>query len=182
MERRFTSAKVVALTGMTPRQLQWWDERGIVVPAREGRRRIYSLADLAEIAVIAELRARGLSLQRIRKVMRFLQREFGKRLVETVTGGSEYHLLTDGKTVYLKTSPQQVIDILKNARQAMFAVCLSDAVRQVKASAGGDDAPPPVTQDSRNGAVRQASRSRRMPSSGAASRLRHQRRTERLSA
>jgi len=129
----FTSRDVILLTGITPRQLQWWDERGIVVPAREGHRRLYSMEDLAEVAVICELRRKGFSLQRVRKVMRFLQREFSKRLAETVSGASDYHLLTDGKTLYLETSPRQIVDILKNARQPMFAVCLSDTVRQVRA-------------------------------------------------
>ena len=72
-------------------------------------------------------------MQRVRKVMRFLQREFGKRLAETVSGTSEYHLLTDGKTLYLETSPRQIVDILKNARQPMLTICLSDTVRQVRA-------------------------------------------------
>src|SRR5579863_7610516 len=63
MQSTFTSREVVALTGISPRQLQWWDERGIVVPAREGHRRIYSRDDLAEIAVLCELRRRGFSLQ-----------------------------------------------------------------------------------------------------------------------
>jgi DNA-binding transcriptional MerR regulator len=129
----FTSRDVVELTGITPRQLQWWDERGVVVPAREGHRRLYSMEDLAEIAVICQLRRKGFSLQRVRKVMRFLQREFSKRLAETVSGASEYHLLTDGRSLYLETSPQQIVDILRNARQPMLAVCLSDAVRQVRA-------------------------------------------------
>jgi DNA-binding transcriptional MerR regulator len=133
MEQRFTSRDVVSLTGITLRQLQWWDERHIVVPAREGRRRLYSMEDLAEVAVICELRHRGFSLQRVRNVMRFLQREFGKRLAETVSGASEYHLLTDGKTLYLETSPRQIVDILKNARQPMLTICLSDTVRQVRA-------------------------------------------------
>jgi DNA-binding transcriptional MerR regulator len=133
MQQPFTSRDVIALTGITPRQLQWWDERRIVVPAREGRRRLYSMEDLAEVAVICQLRRRGFSLQRVRKVMRFLEREFGKRLAETVTGASDYHLLTDGKTLYLETSPKQIVDILKNARQPMLTICLSDAVRQVRA-------------------------------------------------
>ena len=133
MQQPFTSRDVIALTGITPRQLQWWDERRIVVPAREGRRRLYSMEDLAEVAVICQLRHRGFSLQRVRKVMRFLEREFGKRLAETVTGASDYHLLTDGKTLYLETSPKQIVDILKNARQPMLTICLSDAVRQVRA-------------------------------------------------
>ena len=133
MQGRFTSRDVVALTGITPRQLQWWDERGIVVPAREGHRRLYAMEDLVEVAVICELRRRGFSLQRVRKVMRFLQREFGKRLAETVTGASDYHLLTDGTSLYLETSARQIVDILKNARQPMLAICLSDTVRRVRA-------------------------------------------------
>jgi DNA-binding transcriptional MerR regulator len=133
MQDRFTSRDVIALTGITARQLQWWDERGIVVPAREGHRRLYSMEDLAEVAVICELRGRGFSLQRVRKVVRFLQREFGKRLATTVSGNSEYHLLTDGQTLYLETSPRQIVDILKNARQPMLTICLSDTVRQVRA-------------------------------------------------
>jgi DNA-binding transcriptional MerR regulator len=133
MQTAFTSQEVVALTGITPRQLQWWDERGIVVPARDGHRRVYSMEDVAEVAVICDLRRRGFSLQRVREVIRFLQKEFGRRLAETVGGACEYHLLTDGKTIYLETSAQQVVDILKNARQPMLAICLSDTLRQVRA-------------------------------------------------
>jgi DNA-binding transcriptional MerR regulator len=137
MVERFTSREVVARTGITLRQLQWWDERGIVSPQREGHRRLYSMEDLAEVAVICELRRRGFALQRVRKVMRFLQREFSKRLAETVSGTSAYHLLTDGTNLYLETSAKQIVDILKNARQPMLAICLSDAVRQVRADIRG---------------------------------------------
>jgi len=133
MQAHFTSREIVALTGITLRQLQWWDERRIVVPAREGHRRLYSTEDLTEVAVICELRRRGFSLQRVRKVMRFLQREFSKRLAETAAGSSDYHLLTDGHTLYLETSARQIVDILKNSHQPMLAICLSDTVRQVRA-------------------------------------------------
>lgn len=132
MAERWTSIEVMALTGITARQLQWWDERRIVVPERQGHRRLYSLEDATEVAVICELRKRGFSLQRVRKVMRFLQREFGKRLAETVSGSSSYHLLIDGKDLYLETSAEQIVDILKNSRQPVLAVCLSDTVRRVQ--------------------------------------------------
>ena len=137
MQQEFTSREVVELTGITPRQLQWWDERGIVRPARQGRRRVYSMEDLAEVAVICELRKRGFSLQRMRRVVRFLQKEFSKRLAETVTAGSDYHLLTDGRTIYLESSARQIVDILKNSRQPVFAICLSDTVRQIRAEIRG---------------------------------------------
>jgi DNA-binding transcriptional MerR regulator len=133
----WTSREVVALTGITPRQLQWWDERKIVAPARQGHKRLYSVEDLSEVAVICELRRRGFSLQRVRKMMRFLQREFSKRLAQTVSQGSDYHLLTDGTNLYLETSAQQIVDILKNARQPMLAICLSDTVRRIYAEIRG---------------------------------------------
>ena len=133
MQDRFTSNEVVALTGITPRQLQWWDERGVVKPEREGHRRVYSMNQLTEVAVICQLRRKGFSLQGVRKVMRFLDREFGKGLAEIVERDSEVHLLTDGNHLYLETSAKQIVDILKNSNQPILGICLSDAVRQIRA-------------------------------------------------
>jgi DNA-binding transcriptional MerR regulator len=131
--QRFTSRDVMQLTGISLRQLQWWDERGIVVPARDGHKRVYSLDDLAEVAVICELRQRGFSLQKIRWVIRYLQRELGKRLVDTVSAASEYHLLTDGRHIFLEDSARGVVDLLKNSRQPMLTVCLSDTIHRIQA-------------------------------------------------
>lgn len=133
MTHHFTSREAVVLTGITLRQLQWWDERGVVQPLRKGHRRVYSVKNVTEIAVICELRRKGFSLQGVRKVLRFLQREFGKGLAEIVARNSEYHLLTDGKHLYLETSARQIVNILKNSSQPILGICLSDAVRQVRA-------------------------------------------------
>jgi DNA-binding transcriptional MerR regulator len=145
MQDRFTSREVIALTGISARQLQWWDERGVVQPEREGRRRLYSIQHLTEVAVICELRRKGFSLQGVRKVMRFLEPEFGKRLAEMVDRDSEYHLLTDGKHLFLETSARQIVDILKNSNQPILGVCLSDAVRRVRAGVTSGKGNPSVT-------------------------------------
>jgi DNA-binding transcriptional MerR regulator len=133
MQDRFTSQDVIRLTGITPRQLQWWDERGVVRPEREGHRRLYSLNQLTEMVVICELRRKGFSLQGVRKVMRFLDREFGKGLAEIMSHDSELHVLSDGKRLYLETDANQIVDILKNSAQPILGVCLSDALRQLRA-------------------------------------------------
>jgi DNA-binding transcriptional MerR regulator len=133
MQRQFTSNDVIALTGITARQLQWWDEQGIVAPGRQGHRRVYGWDELVTVAVIWQLRRRRFSLQRMRKVIGFLRQEFGTSLAATVSASSEYHLLTDGTHLYLRTSARQVVDLLKNARQPMFDICLSDEVRRVRA-------------------------------------------------
>src|SRR5258706_6119644 len=131
MDQQFTTAQVVRMTGITPRQLQWWDERRIVVPSREGRRRLYSTDDVTEVAVICALRRKGFPLQRVRRIMKFLQKEFGRRLAEAVSNGSDYHLLTDGKRIYLEDSERHVIDVLKNSRQPLLGLCLRDALRDI---------------------------------------------------
>ena len=66
-------------------------------------------------------------------VLRFLQKDMGKRLHDALATSSEVHLLTDGKTVYMEDAPGRVIDILKNARQPMFLVCVTDQMKRLTA-------------------------------------------------
>jgi DNA-binding transcriptional MerR regulator len=131
MNPSFTSSQVSKRTGLTPRQLQWWDEQGIVVPARQGHRRLYSAKDLAELAILCDLRRRGFSLQRIRKMLSLLRREFGHRLADLVSRGPGLHLLTDGESVYLRDSESGVIDLLRNTQQPLLAICVGPVLERV---------------------------------------------------
>jgi DNA-binding transcriptional MerR regulator len=157
MQDSFSSQEVIALTSVTARQLQWWDERGVVKPQRVGHRRLYSMQNLTEMAVISELRRKGFPLQRVRKVMRFLEREFSRGLAEIVARNSDVHLLTDGKHLYLETSARQIVDILKNSSQPILGVCLSDAVRQVRAEIVARKASTSVTSRAERRRARKAS-------------------------
>ena len=129
--RTYSSVEVSTLASVSLRQLQWWDERKVVSPRHEGHRRVYFPAEVIEITVIAELRRKGFSLQKIRRVLRFLQKEMGKRLSDLTQAGSDLHLVTDGKAIYLEDKHERIIDLLKNARQPMFLVCVSDQVRRL---------------------------------------------------
>src|SRR5436309_3764775 len=91
----YTSGDVARIAGVSLRQLQWWDERNVVSPRQEGHRRVYLAQEVVEVSVIAELRRKGFSLQKIRRVLRFLQKEMGKRLNDALSGDSEIHLITD---------------------------------------------------------------------------------------
>src|ERR1700744_4485192 len=114
-QERYTSGEVARIAGVSLRQLQWWDERNVVSPRQEGHRRVYLPQEVVEVSVIAELRAKGFSLQTIRRVLRFLQQEMGKRLADAVASNSDMHLVTDGKHIYLEEQPDRVIELLKNA-------------------------------------------------------------------
>ncbi len=129
--RTYTSSDVSNIAAVSLRQLQWWDERKVVSPRHEGHKRVYSPEEVVEITVIAELRRKGFSLQKIRRVLRFLQREMGRRLAEVLQSETDLHLVTDGKSIYLEESNERIIDLLKNARQPMFLVCVTDQVRRL---------------------------------------------------
>jgi DNA-binding transcriptional MerR regulator len=131
----YNSSEVARICSVSLRQLQWWDERNVVSPRQDGHKRIYMPAEVVEISVIAELRRKGFSLQKIRRVLRFLQKDMGKRLSEALAATSDIHLLTDGKSIYLEDAPNRIIDLLKNARQPMFLVCVSDQVKRMAAAA-----------------------------------------------
>ena len=139
----YTSSQVSERTALTPRQLQWWDEQGIVVPARQGHRRLYSAKDLAELAILSDLRRRGFSLQRIRKMVGLLRREFGHRLAELLSRGPGLHLLTDGETSFLCDSERGVIDLLRDTQQPLLAICIGPMLERVlaEAPAAGAEAP-----------------------------------------
>ncbi|MDZ4796706.1 MAG: MerR family transcriptional regulator [Bryobacteraceae bacterium] len=130
-EQSFTSSDVARIAQVSLRQLQWWDERKVVSPRHEGHKRVYLPEEVVEVTVIAELRRKGFSLQKIRRVLKFLQKEMGRRLHDVLTGEQDVHLVTDGKSVYLEDSNDRIIDILKSAKQPMFLVCVSDQVRRL---------------------------------------------------
>jgi DNA-binding transcriptional MerR regulator len=131
-ERACSSSEVARIAGVSLRQLQWWDEQKVVSPRHSGHRRVYAPAEVVEISVIAELRRKGFSLQKIRRVLRFLQREMGKRVADVLSGSCDMHLLTDGKSIYLEDTQSRVIDLLKNAKQPMFLVCVTDQARRLQ--------------------------------------------------
>jgi DNA-binding transcriptional MerR regulator len=131
----YNSSEVARICSVSLRQLQWWDERSVVSPRQNGHKRVYMKEEVVEISVIAELRRKGFSLQKIRRVLRFLQKDMGKRLADALAASSNVHLLTDGKSIYLEEAPDRIIDLLKNARQPMFLVSVSDQVKRLNAAA-----------------------------------------------
>lgn len=145
--KEFTSSEISDVTGVSLRQLQWWDEQKVVSPRHEGHKRVYLAEEAIEIAVIAELRRKGFSLQKIRRVLRFLQKEMGKRVSEILSADGEMHLVTDGKSIYLEGNNESIIDILKNANQPMFLVCVTDQVKRLGAAPVEALARKPVTRE-----------------------------------
>lgn len=64
----YSTADVCRLTGLTARQLQWWDERGLLPVRVESHRRQYTEEDIVRAGVFQALRAKRISLSKIEKI------------------------------------------------------------------------------------------------------------------
>jgi DNA-binding transcriptional MerR regulator len=129
--KTFGSLEVANLAKITLRQLQWWDERRLVSPNQVRHCRIYQFDELVEMMVIAELRRKGYSLQRIRGLIRLFKRRFVKALSKDLAGDPFLHLITDGKSIQLESDEDKIIEILKQARSGMAIVSVNDQIRLI---------------------------------------------------
>ena len=68
---KFTTGEIAKLCGVTVRTVQYYDTRGILVPAElsEGGRRLYSEDDLKRMRVICFLRELGFSIDAISRLL-----------------------------------------------------------------------------------------------------------------
>lgn len=67
----FTSAEVARATGITLRQLQWWDEKGYIKPiyGQIAHVRLYSKKQVETIKQMVKLRKAGVSLRCLRECL-----------------------------------------------------------------------------------------------------------------
>jgi DNA-binding transcriptional MerR regulator len=130
LKNSYSAREVAALTGLTARQLQWWDAKRLFMPAVAPRRtdaggfteRRYTPVDLLELMVLADLRRHGLSLTQMRQLMETLRARFGIRLFDAIGGTGPLTLLTDGREIYAKTASGEFFNLLRDPEQALLVV------------------------------------------------------------
>jgi len=49
----YASSDVARISGVSLRQLQWWDEQHVVSPRHDGHKRVYLPNEVIEVTVIA---------------------------------------------------------------------------------------------------------------------------------
>jgi DNA-binding transcriptional MerR regulator len=139
-----TSGQVIEKSGVTRRQLQVWDERGILRPSIQrpkritrrfhrgkgywrGKARLYSFLDLIKIQVIIELRRHGLGIGKVKRVIKFLHLKLDEKLLQSLDKNSDITLLTDGdKEFYLCTSDDEVNSVLRETKKTLSRICLEE--------------------------------------------------------
>ena len=127
-EGSFSTAQTARLTGLSPRQLDYWDREGFVRPsvARAsgyGSARRYSFEDLVRLRVAAKLRAAGFGLNKIRQCVQTL-----RRLDPSREGMADVRLLVVGSRVLWARTARELVDVLQEG-QLMLVFPLGKEVR-----------------------------------------------------
>src|SRR5215469_9595745 len=112
----FLSADVARMAGVSLRQMRWWDERKLVSPCIKDHRRVYITEQVLEILTVAALRRKGLSLQRIREILRLVRRELGRQGSPLLAGKSKVYVITDGNSVVVEDHPDGVLNRIAEAK------------------------------------------------------------------
>jgi len=119
LKKHYSSREVAVLTGLSARQLQWWDARRLFVPAIRSHRteaggfteRRYTPMDVLELQVLADLRRRRFSIPQLRRLLSTLREVFGVRLYEAIGEGGPMSLFISGDHLYARTEDGQMFNI-----------------------------------------------------------------------
>lgn len=149
MIESFSSATACRIVGVTARQIQYWDEIGLVGPsahpaAGRGTRRRYSFLDLVRLSVVHALIERGLRPRNIRKSLAVL----GEAVPRILDPLAQLKLVTDGERLFLVTADsRQILDVLE--RQFVFSIALGPLVSELRGRARRLAAHPTVIRRAR---------------------------------
>ena len=130
----FNSETARRLTGLSHRQLDYWDRTHLVKPSvREasgrGSARLYSFGDLVQLRVVKVLRGHGLSLQKIRKSLNYLRRHMPG--IEKPLANLRF--ITDGETLFVLAKDKKTwLDTLKHGQTVFAVVALGKLAQEVK--------------------------------------------------
>jgi DNA-binding transcriptional MerR regulator len=76
-ERTFTIRQLCVEFKVTPRALRFYEDKGLLTPAREGMNRVYSYKDRARLVLILRGKRVGLSLAEIREILELYDEDDG---------------------------------------------------------------------------------------------------------
>jgi DNA-binding transcriptional MerR regulator len=144
LKKLYSSREVAALTGLSAKQLQWWDAKQVIkssVPSYRTEKggfteRRYTSTEVLELMVLADLRRRGFSIPRIRRLIDVLRSHFDVRLFEALEGGGPITLFIDGDEIFARTKGGELYNVLGNPSQPMLMLGEDLKLRQLVAREG----------------------------------------------
>ena len=119
LKKLYSSREVAAMTGLSARQLQWWDSNRLFASAVASQRteaggyteRRYTPLDVLELQALADLRHRGFTVARLRALLETLRDLFGIRLYEAIGEGGPLTLFVGGDRIYARAADGRLFDL-----------------------------------------------------------------------
>jgi DNA-binding transcriptional MerR regulator len=127
----YRGAIAARAAGISYRQLDYWARTQLVEPtvrgaAGSGSQRLYGFRDILVLKLVKRLLDTGISLQQIRTAVNQLREACVSDLSQTT-------LMSDGASVYLCTTNDEVIDLV-NRGQGVFGIAVGKVLREVETS------------------------------------------------
>jgi DNA-binding transcriptional MerR regulator len=127
----YKGAIAARAAGISYRQLDYWARTELVEPtvrgaAGSGSQRLYGFRDILVLKLVKRLLDTGISLQQIRTAVNQLREAGVNDLAQTT-------LMSDGASVYLCTSDDEVIDLVSRG-QGVFGIAVGKVLREVESS------------------------------------------------
>ena len=125
----YRGAIAARAAGISYRQLDYWARTQLVEPtvrgaAGSGSQRLYGFRDILVLKLVKRLLDTGISLQQIRIAVNQLRESGISDLAQTT-------LMSDGASVYLCTSSDEVIDLVSRG-QGVFGIAVGKVLREVE--------------------------------------------------
>jgi DNA-binding transcriptional MerR regulator len=127
----YRGAVAARAAGITYRQLDYWARTELVVPtvrgaSGSGSQRLYGFRDILVLKLVKRLLDTGISLQQIRTAVEQLRVSGIHDLAGTT-------LMSDGASVYLCTSDDEVIDLVSRG-QGVFGIAVGKVLTEVEST------------------------------------------------
>ncbi len=129
----YNTKTVARLTGLTPRQIDYWDRTHFIKPTIKeasgyGTGRLYSFEDIVQLKVARTLIDKGVTLQKMRKSIAYLKKNFP----DVKKPLAELRFLTDGEIIFvLADKKEKILDTLARG-QMVFALAIGELIEELK--------------------------------------------------
>jgi DNA-binding transcriptional MerR regulator len=127
-EHRIRTSTICTIFAVTKRRLQWMDEQRVITPEHVGHVRLYTIDQALLVGIITKLRARGMSLQSIRPVLR--------KVRHALDSSPRYVLVSpDGGTLACD-DPESVVAELARSTKYAHLIVVDDIARLIAQGIG----------------------------------------------
>src|SRR3989304_1624512 len=129
----YNTNTIIKITGLTQRQVDYWDRTHFIKPSINeasgyGTARLYSFKDLVQLKVAKTLIDKGVSLQKIRKAITWLKKNFP----EVEKPLAQMKFLTDGETIFILAEKDKIILDTLAKGQLVMAIAIGEIIESLK--------------------------------------------------